>query len=104
MPRLFLTTSRAPLVIFVDRHASLQRRQNKRVPHRLRRHPPGKPGATKIDRPPLMDAAIDRPVRGDGIKRILRRTENQSFAGIEVDGDRFFPKRGMVANGSGTCN
>ncbi|MHC2479172.1 hypothetical protein ACVIKP_000963 [Rhizobium leguminosarum] len=48
--------------IIIDRHPGFQRRQDKGLPHRLGRHPSGKPGAAEIDRPLLMDAAIDRPV------------------------------------------
>lgn len=58
--------------IIIDRNAGFQRGQDESLPHRLGRHPPGKPGAAEIDRPLLVDAAIDRPVRDECIKRILR--------------------------------
>lgn len=48
--------------IIIDRNPGFQRGQDEGLPHRLDRHPPGKPGAAEIDRPLLMDAAIDRPV------------------------------------------
>jgi hypothetical protein len=56
----------------MERHAGFQRGQDESLPHRLGRHSSGKPGAAEIDRPLLMDAAIDRPVRDECIKRILR--------------------------------
>lgn len=61
-----------PVPFFNDRHASLQRRKDKSLPHRFCRHAAGKPGAAEIDRPLLMDAAIDGPVGDECIKRILR--------------------------------
>lgn len=61
-----------PVFIIIDRHAGFQRGQYESLPHRLGRHPPGKPGAAEIDRPLLVDATIDRPVGDECIKRILR--------------------------------
>lgn len=59
-------------LMIIDGHTGFQRRKDKRLPHGLCRHPPGKPGAAEIDGSLLMDAAMDRPVRDEGIKRILR--------------------------------
>jgi hypothetical protein len=56
----------------MERHAGFQRGQDEGLPHRLGRHASGKPGAAEIDPPLLMDAAVDRPVRDECIKRILR--------------------------------
>jgi hypothetical protein len=90
------------VLMIIDRHAGFQRREDKGLPHRLGRHAPGKPGAAEINRSLLMDAAMDRPVRDEGIKRILRRAENQPFADFKIDGNRFSPEGRMVANGNNT--
>ena len=58
--------------IIIDRNAGFQRGQDESLPHRLGRHASGKPGAAEIDRPLLVDAAIDRPVGDERIERILR--------------------------------
>ena len=58
--------------LIVDRYAGLQRSENKGLTHCLRRHTPRKPGTAEIDRPLLMDAAIDRPVGDQCVKRVLR--------------------------------
>lgn len=61
-----------PVFIIVDRHAGFQRGKDEGLPHRLGRHPPGKPGAAEINRPLLMNAAIDRPVGDECMQSILR--------------------------------
>lgn len=62
----------AAVFFIIDRNAGFQRREDESLPHGLGRHAARKPGPAEIDRPLLMDAAVDRPVGDQRIKRILR--------------------------------